>query len=73
MSLLVFFALFVTFIEKTPPIIKFYGVSDHFSRTWEVARFLTIKLYLYVSNVLRENEQTKYANCDSHVDFRNLL
>ena len=35
-SLLVFFAFFVRFMGKKPPM-KFYGVLDHFSRTYEVA------------------------------------
>ena len=37
-SPLVFFAFFVSFMEKKPPI-KFYGVFDHFSRAYEVAKF----------------------------------
>ena len=37
-SPLVFFAFFVSFMEKKPPI-KFYGVFDHFSRAYQVAKF----------------------------------
>ena len=41
-SPLVFFVFFVSFfvrfLEKKPPI-KFYGVFEHFSRTYEVAKF----------------------------------
>ena len=73
MSLLVFFAFFVTFMEKIPLIIKFYGVFDHFSRTCYVAKFWTTKLYLYVSDVIHANEQKKYANCDLRVIFWNFL
>ena len=32
-----------------------------------------IKLYLGVSDVIHANEQTKYANCDLHVNFWNFL
>ena len=35
-SPLVLFAFFVTFMEKTLAIIKFYGVFNHFSQTCEV-------------------------------------
>ena len=58
MSPLVFFAFFITFMEKTRPIIKFYGVFDHFSRTCEFAKSETIKMYLCVSDVIHANEQT---------------
>ena len=54
-----YFAFFVTFMEKAPPIIKVYGVFDHFSRTFEVAKFWAIKLYFYVKDVIHANEQTK--------------
>ena len=37
-SLLVVFSYFVSFMEKKSRI-KFYGVFDHFSRTYEVAKF----------------------------------
>ena len=37
-SPLVFSAFFVGFIEKVPPI-KFYTVFDHFSRTYDIAKF----------------------------------
>ena len=36
-SVLVFFAFFVSFMEKKPT--KFYGVFNHFSRTYEVKKF----------------------------------
>ena len=71
-SHLVSFAFFVSFIEKSPPI-KFYGILDHFSQTYEVAKFYVIKLYLYVSNVINVNEHTKYANCGLHVNSCNFL
>ena len=54
-----FFPWFVTFMEKTPLIIKFYGVFNHFLRTCEVAKSWIIKLYHYVSNAIHANEQTK--------------
>ena len=38
MSRPAFFAFFVSFMEKKPPI-KFDGVFDHFSRTYEITRF----------------------------------
>ena len=37
-SPLVFFAFFVSFVEKNSPI-KFHGVFDNFSRTYEFAKF----------------------------------
>ena len=43
MSPLVFFAYFVSFMEKKP--IKFYGVFDHFPWTYQVAKLWMIKLY----------------------------
>ena len=59
-SPLVFFAFFVSFfvrfMEKKPPI-KFYGVFDHFSRTYEVAKFWMIELYLNVSDIMNANSQ----------------
>ena len=57
---LVFFAFFVTFMRKIPPIIKFYGVFHHFSWTCEVAKF-------DVSDVMHASWQAKYANCGLHV------
>ena len=50
-------------MEKTPPIIKFYGAFDHFSRTCELAKFSTVKLYLYVNHVIHASEVTKSADC----------
>ena len=64
---------FVTFMEKTPSIIKFYGIFDNFSQTCEVAKSWTIKLYLCVSDVIHANEETEYVNSGLHVDFRNFL
>ena len=58
MSSLVLLAFFVDPMEKTSPIIKFYGVFDHFSRTCEFAKSETIKMYLCVSDVIHANEQT---------------
>ena len=55
-------------MEKTP-IIKFYDVFDHFSKIGEVAKFLMIKLYLQVSDVMHTNEQTEYVNCGLHANF----
>ena len=42
-------------MKKKPPE-TFYGVFDHFPRTYEVAKFWTIKLYL---NVKKANEHTR--------------
>ena len=64
---LVVFALFVSFMERTPTIIKFYGVFYHFLQTSQVTKFWTIKLYLYVNDVIHTNDQTKFANCGLHV------
>ena len=55
--------------RKAPPIIKFYGVFNHFLRTCEVAKSWAIKLYHCVSDVIHANEQTKYVNCGLHVNF----
>ena len=73
MSPLVFFAFFVTFTEKRSPIKKFYGVFDHFSRTCEVVKSSTIKLYLCVSDVIHANVQTKYVHCGLKVTIWNFL
>ena len=59
-------------MEKKPPM-KFCGVFTHFSRTYEVAKFWMIKLYLDVIDVLHGNEHTKQANCGWHVNFLNFL
>ena len=64
-----FLCIFVTFMEKTHPIIKFYGVFNHFSRTCEVAKSSTIKLYNCVCDVIHANEQTKYVNCGLYEKF----
>ena len=32
-----------------------------------------IKLYLDVSGVILANKHTEYANCGSHIEFRNFL
>ena len=75
-SPLVFFVFFVSFfvrfLEKKPPI-KFYGVFDHFSRTYEVAKFWMIELYLNVSDIMNANSHTKHANCGLRVNFWNFL
>ena len=70
MSPVVFFAFFVTFKEKKPPIIKFYGVLTIFHELVKLQR--TIKLYLSVSDVMHANEQTKYVNCGLHINFWNF-
>ena len=57
MSSLVFFAFFPNFMEKAPPIIKFYGVFNHFSQPHEVAKSWTIKLYHCISDIIHTNEQ----------------
>ena len=49
---LIFLAYFVSFIQKMPPIITFYGAFDHFLRTCEVAKFWSLKFYLYASDVI---------------------
>ena len=51
------FSLYL-FIEKEPPI-KFCGVCDHFSRTFEVAKFRMIQLYLDVSDEHNARMNTK--------------
>ena len=61
---------FLLLWKKTPPIIKFYGVFNHF---YELVKSLTIKLYHWVSDVIRTNEQTKYVTCDLNVNFWNFL
>ena len=38
-------------MEKKPSL-KLYGVFDHFSRTYEFAKFLMNKLYLDLSDVI---------------------
>ena len=45
---------------------------DHFSRTYEVAKFRIIKLYLDVSDVTHANEHTKHANCSLYVNLWNF-
>ena len=62
----------VSFAEKRPPI-KFYGVFDHFSRTYEVAEFWIIKLCLDVNDVTHANKHTAHAQCSLHVNFWNFL
>ena len=69
MSSMVYFVLFVSFMEKTPPTIKCYGVFDHFSPNFEVTKFWKITLYIDVSDVIYANEQTNYANCGLHITF----
>ena len=66
---LCFLGVFFRFMEKKTPI-KFYGAFDHFSQTYEVPKFRTIKLYLDVSDVVHANEYAKYAICDLHVNFQ---
>ena len=44
-------------MEKAPPIIKFYGVFNHFSQPHEVAKSWTIKLYHCISDIIHTNEQ----------------
>ena len=70
MSSLIFFAFFVSFMEKKP--IKFSGVFDRFSQTYEVAKFVMIKSYLNVSDVIHANKHKKYATCGLHVNFWNF-
>ena len=65
-----FFFFFFTILWKKKTPIKFYGAFDHFSRTYEVAKFQTIKLYLDVSDVVHAIEHAKYAICDLHVNFQ---
>ena len=62
--LLVFFVLF---------FLHVLWCFDHFSRTCEVKKFLMIKLYLEVSDVIHANKHRKYANCILHVNFRRFL
>ena len=39
------------------PLIKFYGIFDNFSLTYEIAKFWMIKLRLDVSDVIHANER----------------
>ena len=55
-------------MEKKPPI-NFYGVFDQFSRTYEVAKFWIIKLFLDVSDVIHAKEHKKHANRGLYVKF----
>ena len=71
-SPLVFFALFVSFMEKKPPI-KFYSVFNHFLRSYQVKKFWMIKLYLDLSDVIHANKHTRYANCGLHINVWNFL
>ena len=71
-SPLVSVQFFLTFVEKKPPI-KFHDIFDHFSRTYEVGKFLMVKLYLNVSEIRHANEHKSYANCGLHVNFLNVL
>ena len=48
-------------------------VFDHFSQTYEVAKFSMIKLYIDMSDVIPENEHAKHANCGLHVNVWNFL
>ena len=69
MTLLVYFAFFVTFMEKTHPIIKFFGVFNQFSRTCEVAKFcITPRVTQYT-----RMSKKKYVNYALHVSFWNCL
>ena len=55
----------VIFKEKKPSI-KFYGVFNHFSWTYEVKKVWMNKLHFDVSDIIHSNKHTKYANCDLH-------
>ena len=54
------------------PSAKFYGVFEHFSRTYEVRKFEIIKLCLSVSDVFHDNQRLQHANSGLHVSFWNL-
>ena len=64
---------FLSVLWRKKPPIKFYGVFDHFSRAYEVAKFWMIKLYVNVSDVIHANDHTKYANCGLPVNFWTFL
>ena len=46
-----FFAFFVSFMEKQPPM-KFYCIFAHLSQACEVTKFLMIKIKLEVGDVI---------------------
>ena len=46
-----FFAFFVSFMEKQPPI-RFYCVFDHLSQACEVTKVLMIKIKLEVGDAI---------------------
>ena len=64
-----FLCFFVSFKEKTPLRLKSYSVFDHFSWTYDNAKFWMIKLYRELSNAIHVNECTKYTNCGLHLSF----
>ena len=41
----------------------------HFLQAYEVVKFLMIKLYITVSDLIHSNEHTKYANCGLDKNF----
>ena len=58
-------------MEKKPT--KFYGVFNHFSRTYEVQKFWIIKLCIQVSDIIHVNKHTRYANCGLQMNFWDFL
>ena len=62
--------IFVNFMEPfMEPFTLFYGHFDHFSWTYEVAKFWMIKSCLDGSDVIHVNEHMWYATCGLHVNF----
>ena len=53
---------FVGFMEKKP-FVKSCGVFDHFSQVYQVLKFLMIKMYLDVKDIMHPNEPRKHASC----------
>ena len=43
--------------------IKFYDVFDYYSRSYKVAKFSIMELYLDVRDVIHAKGHTKHANC----------
>ena len=55
-------------MEKEPST-QFHGIFDHFSPTYEIRKFLMIKLCIGVSDVIHANERTLTLNYSLHVNF----
>ena len=56
---LVFIVFLLLVLYRKSLLYSFMVFSDHFSRTYEVAKFWVIKLYLDVSDVIHVTEHTR--------------